>query len=146
MPTHVSNNPSVSSSASPYISAHGHLVTGSGFLADHNVSIRITRAGEDISDYLTYLADGDGYLIASYRTAPRAPCTSPQPTTALMLTARAADCGATLAPSSWLTANQPTTIAPPCSYADCDWPPCADAPGFGPLTGPGTCCRHKVGI
>ena len=62
MPT-VSNSLSVPHpSATPTISARGHLVTGSGFLPDHNVSIRITRAGEDISDYLTYLADGDGYL------------------------------------------------------------------------------------
>jgi hypothetical protein len=59
----VSDTPSVPpSSATLTISAHGHLVTGSGFLPDHNVSIRITRAGEDISDYLTYLADGDGCL------------------------------------------------------------------------------------
>jgi hypothetical protein len=50
------------SSAPPTISAHGHLVIGSGFRPDHNVSIRITRAGEDISDYLTYLADRDGHL------------------------------------------------------------------------------------
>jgi hypothetical protein len=63
MPT-VSNTPSVPHPfATPTISAHGHLVTGSGFLPDHNVSIRITRAGEDISDYLTYLADGDGCLL-----------------------------------------------------------------------------------
>ncbi|HZE14657.1 MAG TPA: hypothetical protein VE197_02515 [Mycobacterium sp.] len=26
------------------------------------MTIRITRAGEDISDYLTYLTDGHGYL------------------------------------------------------------------------------------
>jgi hypothetical protein len=63
MPTPVSENPSVShSSAAPTISAQGHLVTGSGFLPDHRVAIRITRAGEDISDYLTYMTDGHGYL------------------------------------------------------------------------------------
>jgi len=63
MPTPVSDNPSgPHSSATPIISAHGQVVTGCGFLPDHSVAIRITWAGEDISDYLTYLTDGDGYL------------------------------------------------------------------------------------
>jgi hypothetical protein len=63
MSTPGSNNPSVSqSSATPAISAQGNLVTGSGFLPDHRVAIRITRAGEDIDDYLTYVTDGDGCL------------------------------------------------------------------------------------
>jgi hypothetical protein len=63
MPTPVSDNPSGPySSATPTISARGHLVTGCGFLPDHSVAIRITWAGEDVSDYLTYLTDGDGYL------------------------------------------------------------------------------------
>jgi hypothetical protein len=66
----VSNTPSVPHpSATPTISTDGHLVTGCGFLPDHNVSIRITRAGEDISDYLTYLADGDGYLHCELPTS-----------------------------------------------------------------------------
>jgi hypothetical protein len=65
MPTPVSDNPSKPfSSAIPTISVHGYLVTGSGFLPDHNVAIRITRAGEDISDYLTYTSDADGCLSA----------------------------------------------------------------------------------
>ena len=59
----VSDDPSeCHRSATPNISAHGHLVTGSGFLPDHNVAIRITRAGEDIDDYLAYVTDGHGYL------------------------------------------------------------------------------------
>jgi hypothetical protein len=63
MPTPASDNPSVPHlSAGPTISVHGHRVTGSGFLPDHRVAIRITCAGEDISDYLTYMTDGDGYL------------------------------------------------------------------------------------
>jgi hypothetical protein len=63
MPIPVSGNPAAShSSATPGISAKGHLVTGSGFLPDHDVSIRITRTGEDVTDYLTYVTDGDGYL------------------------------------------------------------------------------------
>jgi hypothetical protein len=38
------------------------VVSGCGFLPGHRVAIRITRAGEDISDYLTYMTDGDGCL------------------------------------------------------------------------------------
>jgi hypothetical protein len=63
MPTPVSDNPPVpQSSATPTISVQGHLVTGSGFLPHHNVTVQITSAGEDISDYLAYVTDGDGYL------------------------------------------------------------------------------------
>lgn len=63
MPTPVSDNPSVShSAATPTISAQGHFVTGSGFLPDHCVALRITAAGEDISDYLTYVTDGHGCI------------------------------------------------------------------------------------
>jgi len=63
MPSPASDNPSLSHSAdSPTISAQGNLVTGSGFLPDHRVAIRITRAGDDIDDYLTYMTDGHGYL------------------------------------------------------------------------------------
>lgn|ERR1700757_5484076 len=59
----VSDDPSeCHRSATPNISAHGHLVTGSGFLPDHSVAVRITRAGEDISVYLTYITDADGHL------------------------------------------------------------------------------------
>jgi hypothetical protein len=62
MPIPVSDDASVPHSASPTISAQGNLITGSGFVPDHRVAIRITRAGEDISDYLTYVTDGHGYL------------------------------------------------------------------------------------
>ena len=63
MPNPLSENPSVPhSSLAPTVSAHGHLVTGSGFLPDHRVAVRITRAGEDIDDYLTYVTDCDGCL------------------------------------------------------------------------------------
>ena len=63
MPASASHSPAAPHSyGTPTISATGHLVTGSGFLPDHNVAIRITRAGEDIDDYLTYVTDGDGYL------------------------------------------------------------------------------------
>jgi len=63
MPASLSSNPAAPhSSATPTISAKGHLVTGSGFLPDHNVTIRIMRAGEDIEDYLAYVTDSHGYL------------------------------------------------------------------------------------
>jgi hypothetical protein len=63
MRTPVSENPPEShSAATPTINAQGHLVTGSGFLPNHRIAIRITAAGEDISDYLTDVTDGHGYL------------------------------------------------------------------------------------
>jgi hypothetical protein len=62
VPTPVSDDPSVSDSPTPSICAEGHLVTGSGFLPDHYVAVRITAAGEGIDDYLTYVTDADGYL------------------------------------------------------------------------------------
>ena len=50
----------------PFISASCGpvLITGSGFLPNHSVTIRITYIGEDIVDYLTYVSDADGYLSA----------------------------------------------------------------------------------
>jgi hypothetical protein len=53
------------SSPAPTITAvRGGVVVGTGFLPDHNVTVRITRPGEDISDYLTYTTDRNGYLHA----------------------------------------------------------------------------------
>ena len=50
----------------PAISAScGHiLITGSGFLPDHSVTVRIASVGEDVVDYLTYVSDAQGYLSA----------------------------------------------------------------------------------
>jgi hypothetical protein len=63
MPPSVAHSPAAPHwSATPTISAEGHLVTGSGFLPRHIVTLRITRAGDDIDDYLAYATDGDGYL------------------------------------------------------------------------------------
>ena len=52
--------------AGPIISAsRGHvLITGSGFLPNRPVTIRITDIGEDVVDYLTYVSDADGSLSA----------------------------------------------------------------------------------
>jgi hypothetical protein len=40
------------------------VVIGADFLPDHDVTVRITRPGEEISDYLTYTADRNGHLYA----------------------------------------------------------------------------------
>ncbi len=50
----------------PFISAsRGQvLITGSGFLPNRSVTIRITYIGDDIVDYLTYMSDADGGLSA----------------------------------------------------------------------------------
>jgi hypothetical protein len=41
------------------------LITGTGFLPDCAVTVRITHTGEDIVDYLTYISDADGCLCAA---------------------------------------------------------------------------------
>jgi hypothetical protein len=41
------------------------LVTGTGFLPDCVVTVRITTRGHDIVDYLTYTSDADGFLSAA---------------------------------------------------------------------------------
>jgi len=38
------------------------LITGSGFLPNHSVTIRITYLGEDIVDYFTDVSDANGGL------------------------------------------------------------------------------------
>ena len=40
------------------------FITGSGFLPNRSVTIRITCIGEDVVDYLTYISDADGGLSA----------------------------------------------------------------------------------
>lgn len=40
------------------------LITGSGFLPNCPLTVRIASAGEDVVDYLTYTSDADGYLSA----------------------------------------------------------------------------------
>jgi hypothetical protein len=63
MPTPAPDDPGTPQPpAAPTIAARGHLVTGTGFLPNHDVTIRITGAGEDISDYLNCVTDGDGHL------------------------------------------------------------------------------------
>jgi hypothetical protein len=52
--------------AGPIISAYyGQvLITGSGFLPNRPVTVRIAHSEDDIVDYLTYLSDADGGLSA----------------------------------------------------------------------------------
>lgn len=70
MPTPISDNPTAPHvPAAPTIGAHGHVVTGIGFLPGHNVTIRIARADDDINDYLAYTTDCDGYLHAELPTS-----------------------------------------------------------------------------
>jgi len=40
------------------------VVIGTDFLPDHDVTVRIARPEEDVSDYLTYTADRNGHLYA----------------------------------------------------------------------------------
>ena len=69
MPTEVPGNQPPARpvrSTGPIISASSGqiIITGSGFLPNRSVTIRITYVGEDIVDYLTYVSDADGYLSA----------------------------------------------------------------------------------
>ena len=66
MPTLGSDD--TSGTNAPAIDGHGRVVTGIGFLPDHDVTIRINRRGEDVSDFLAYTADGNGHLYAELPT------------------------------------------------------------------------------
>jgi hypothetical protein len=41
------------------------MITGTGFLPNCPVTVRITDGGQGIVDYLTYVSDADGYLSAA---------------------------------------------------------------------------------
>jgi hypothetical protein len=61
------NNPSTPPPAAgaPTITATaGYVVTGAGFLPDHDVTICVTYTAEKISDYLKYTTDPGGNLYA----------------------------------------------------------------------------------
>ena len=53
-------------STGPIISGCGPqvFITGTGFLPNYPVTIRITYTGDDIVDYLIYISDADGRLSA----------------------------------------------------------------------------------
>jgi hypothetical protein len=53
------------SRAKPAISVtRAGVVIGTDFLPDHDVTIRIIHAGEEVNDYLTYTTDHNGRLYA----------------------------------------------------------------------------------
>jgi hypothetical protein len=58
------------SPTAPTITAtRGGVVIGVDFLPDQVVAVKITRPGEDVSDYLTYTTDRNGHLYAELPTA-----------------------------------------------------------------------------
>jgi hypothetical protein len=66
MPTTTADNPIRGESpAKPAITVtRAGVVIGTDFLPDHDVTVSITRPGEDISDYLNYTTDRNGHLYA----------------------------------------------------------------------------------
>jgi GNAT superfamily N-acetyltransferase len=60
-------------SSSPTISAASHYVlTGTGFLPDHHVTVRVRYADEGVSDYLSYTTDSRGRLRGELPVSPAA--------------------------------------------------------------------------
>lgn len=49
--------------------SRGHiLVTGSEFLPNHPITVRISQEGDDIDDYVAYITDTQGRLTATLPT------------------------------------------------------------------------------
>jgi len=60
-----------SAAATPTITAvRGNVITGTDFLPDHVVVLRVTYAADDVSDYLTYRTNAGGDLYAELPTSP----------------------------------------------------------------------------
>jgi hypothetical protein len=67
------NAPQRAASAAPTVTTmEGHIITGAGFLPDHEVLVRVIYTAEEISDYLTYRTDSGGRLTAELATSPHA--------------------------------------------------------------------------
>jgi len=69
------NNPSTpepAGLAAPTITATAGcvVITGAGFLPDHDVTIHVIYTAEDLSDYLTYTTDPAGDLYVELPTSP----------------------------------------------------------------------------
>jgi hypothetical protein len=69
MPTDVPGNQSPARPvrpAGPIISTYDGrvFITGTGFLPNRPVTVRIAYSGDDVVDYLTYISDADGTLSA----------------------------------------------------------------------------------
>jgi hypothetical protein len=56
--------------ASTITAVRDNLVTGTDFLPDHIVVVRVTYAADDVSDYLSYRANASGDLYAELPTSP----------------------------------------------------------------------------
>jgi hypothetical protein len=66
---HHVDDPAPNKSSAPTISGMtGYLITGAGFLPDHDVAVRVTYTAEDISDCLIYKTDPSGDLYAELPT------------------------------------------------------------------------------
>ena len=103
MPATTADNPVRGESpAKPAITVtRAGVVIGSAFLPDHDVTVRIARRGEDISDYLNYTTDRNGHLYADLpATALTEHCKSLPPTIGPIRMGRAAGSGATPASSA----------------------------------------------
>ena len=57
--------------AAPTITATaGYVITGAGFLPDHDITIRVTYTAEHVSDHLTYTTGPGGDLYVELPTSP----------------------------------------------------------------------------
>lgn len=67
MHTHAPGQHAPAGSDQPVIRASSGpmLITGSGFLPNCPVTVRVTYTGEDVVDYLTYVSDAGGFLNAA---------------------------------------------------------------------------------
>jgi hypothetical protein len=65
MPKNHANTHITTSDAPTITATPAHVVTGAGFLPDHEVTIRVTHAEDDVSDYLTDATDAAGRLFAA---------------------------------------------------------------------------------
>ncbi len=60
----------VGESAPTICATVGYVLTGAGFLPNHDITVRVTYIAEDISDCLTYTTDPRGNLHAMLTTSP----------------------------------------------------------------------------
>ena len=62
--------PQPAAAAAPTITAMANgVITGAGFLPDHEVVVCVNYVADGISDYLTYTADSSGRLYAEVPTS-----------------------------------------------------------------------------
>ena len=57
--------------AAPAISTAGYTaITGTGFLPNHNVTVRVVYSVDDVADYLAFTTDRHGDLVAELPIGP----------------------------------------------------------------------------